>query len=84
MRKPLGCKDISVRVHEGQIQYRYIIFILLLFIQYTSCIMWKEHFLICETKCSLSGKNDNAETEPVLKKIYSMNIDQIMCQMSCH
>ena len=69
MRKPLGCKDISVPVHEGQIQYRYIIFILLLFIQYTSCIMWKEHFLICKMKCSLSGKNDNAETEPILKKI---------------
>ena len=47
-----------------RVKYFYLLFIL-----YTGCIMWKEHFLICKMKCSLSGKNDNAETEPILKKI---------------
>ena len=36
-------------------------YVYLLFIQHTGCIMWKEHFF---------HKKNNADTVPVLKKIY--------------
>ena len=61
MRKPLGCKDISLRVDEDQI---------FLFTVYPvhSLYYVLGKFFFCKKKCSSSGQNDNAETVPVLKE----------------
>ena len=69
MWKPLGCKDISVRVCEGEIFF-------LLFIQYDP-VHWLYYvegkFFGGKKKCISSGQKANADTMPVLKKIHDVN-----------